>query len=194
MVDFLDLHSQPEGRAPYGIYVRQIVAGGVAAADGRLERGDQLLAIGQSSLVGCDQSEAAVTILSRLSDVVPLLVAKRAAQARGILSLINGAASNELAPHLRIAAGRTQQNQQASMPGPNMTGSTPCLSRVPVGVDNADSGDDDDDDADDSDEDVGPQFGSRQQLTAVAKRSNADPSNRPQQVRFSVAEFGIFTI
>lgn len=63
----------------------------MAAQDGRIEVGDQILAIANSSLVDCDQSEAAVAILARISNAVHLVVAKRAAQARGIMNLINSA-------------------------------------------------------------------------------------------------------
>nr|CDS29233.1 AFaDin (actin filament binding protein) [Hymenolepis microstoma] len=92
--------AKPENNAPYGIYIRHIVPESVAAAqDGRLECGDQILAIANSSLVNCDQSETAVVILARITNTVHLVVAKRAAQARCIINLINSAQSGRPLPN-----------------------------------------------------------------------------------------------
>ncbi|VDK88225.1 unnamed protein product [Dibothriocephalus latus] len=83
--------AKPEGNAPYGIYVRQVVVGGAAARDGRLETGDQILAVQNCPLIDCDQSEAVKMLAHNSTDQtgVHMVVAKRAAQARGILNLIN---------------------------------------------------------------------------------------------------------
>ncbi|KAM7532954.1 hypothetical protein Aperf_G00000122408 [Anoplocephala perfoliata] len=135
--------AKPEGDAPYGIYIRHIVPDSVAAKNGGLEYGDQILAIANSSLVNCDQSEAAVAILARTPTTVHLVVAKQAAQARGIINLINSAQS-----------GRPLQ-------GP-LNRSNPYLNRV--GQTNRLEVDDSDDDDDDDNDIGGARFGSRVSL------------------------------
>uniref|UniRef100_A0A5K3FSM0 Ras-associating domain-containing protein n=1 Tax=Mesocestoides corti TaxID=53468 RepID=A0A5K3FSM0_MESCO len=151
--------AKPEGNAPYGIYIRHIVPGSVSASDGRLETGDQILAIANSSLVNCDQSEAAVAILARISNEVHLVIAKRAAQARGIITLINSAERGGVTPP---PFSTPYQSTGA------LTRSTPCLIQParPNG-----SSDDDDDDS----ETGGPQFGSRVSL------SHVQPLSQPQK-------------
>lgn len=172
---------------PYGIYVRQIVAGGAAARDGRLETGDQILAIANSPLIDRDQSEA-VSILSKTTSDVPLVVSKQAAQARGIVNLIQAGGGDVgpsnprpqppppsmLIPQQQPALRGALVNRQA-----NMVRSTPDLnavvSRQPRSVGESD------DDSDDSDEDQsGAQFGSRILQTGV-RHSRPEQQHRQQQ-------------
>ncbi|VDO09661.1 unnamed protein product [Rodentolepis nana] len=148
--------AKPEGNAPYGIYIRHIVPESVAARDGRLEYGDQILAIANSSLVNCDQSETAVAILARITNTVHLVVAKRAAQARGIINLINSAQSGRPLPN-PMSRSNVSLNRTTS------------LNHV-----NIDDIDDDDDDDDDS-EDVGAKFGSRMSLGNSASQNSIFP-------------------
>ncbi|KAI8428650.1 hypothetical protein MSG28_007380 [Choristoneura fumiferana] len=49
------------GQSKLGIYIKSVVAGGAAAADGRLAAGDQLLSVDGQSLVGITQEKAADT-------------------------------------------------------------------------------------------------------------------------------------
>ncbi|CDS43666.1 myeloid:lymphoid or mixed lineage leukemia [Echinococcus multilocularis] len=153
--------AKPEGNAPYGIYIRHIVPSSVAAQDGRVEVGDQILAIANSSLVNCDQSEAAVSILARISTAVHLVVAKRAAQARGIMNLINSA--------------------QRGRPIPTtMARSTPSLNQASHWNQEEDDDEDEDDDDDDGD---GVQFGSRVPLgKGASQRQSQQSLHRPKSV------------
>ncbi|KAH9277536.1 Afadin [Echinococcus granulosus] len=154
--------AKPEGNAPYGIYIRHIVPSSVAAQDGRVEVGDQILAIANSSLVNCDQSEVAVSILARISTAVHLVVAKRAAQARGIMNLINSA--------------------QRGRPLPTtMARSTPSLNQASHW--NQEEDDDEDEDDDDDDDGDGVQFGSRVPLgNGASQRQSQQSLYRPKSV------------
>uniref|UniRef100_A0A914PXY7 PDZ domain-containing protein n=1 Tax=Panagrolaimus davidi TaxID=227884 RepID=A0A914PXY7_9BILA len=66
-----------------GIYVKNVVPNSAAYRDGRLEKGDQLLAVNDQSLIGISQEEAAKRISSAGSDV-RFEVLKRAAYFNGI--------------------------------------------------------------------------------------------------------------
>nr|VZI08818.1 unnamed protein product [Spirometra erinaceieuropaei] len=151
--------AKPEGNAPYGIYVRQVVVGGAAERDGRLETGDQILAIQNCPLIDCDQSEAVKMLAHNSSDQtgVHMVVAKRAAQARGILSLINS--GNDQSP----VSARRRLHAKGALTGSRgaafgaMTRSTPCLNLASDHLGHSVSEEDDSDDSEDS----GPRFGSR---------------------------------
>ncbi|VDM30521.1 unnamed protein product [Hydatigera taeniaeformis] len=147
--------AKPEGDTPYGIYIRHIIPNSVAAQDGRIEVGDQILSIATSSLVNCDQSEAAVAILARIPNAVHLVISKRAAQTRGIMNLINSA-----------KRGRP-------LPTP-MTRSTSSLNQVSRWNQEEEEGDDGDDDDDDDDSVEGVKFGSKVSL------GNGSSQNRSQ--------------
>ena len=45
------------GDTKYGIYVKKVVENSAAHRDGRLEKGDQLLAVNNQSLIGITQEE-----------------------------------------------------------------------------------------------------------------------------------------
>lgn len=49
--------AQGAGQSKLGIYIKSVVAGGAAAADGRLAAGDQLLSVDGQSLVGITQEK-----------------------------------------------------------------------------------------------------------------------------------------
>lgn len=59
-----------------GIYIKSVVAGGAADADGRLQAGDQLLRVDGQSLIGITQERAA-DYLVRTGPIVTLEVAKQ---------------------------------------------------------------------------------------------------------------------
>ena len=48
---------QGAGQSKLGIYIKSVVPGGAAAADGRLAAGDQLLSVDGHSLVGITQEK-----------------------------------------------------------------------------------------------------------------------------------------
>nr|CDS26863.1 AFaDin (actin filament binding protein) [Hymenolepis microstoma] len=156
--------AKPEGNVPYGIYIRHIVPESVAAQDGRLEYGDQILAIANSSLVNCDQSETAVAILARITNTVNLVVAKRAAQARGIINLINSAQSGRPLPN-PMSRSNVSLNRTTS------------LNQVNI--------DDIDDDEDDDSEDGGARFGSKMSLGNSVSQNSIFPPRRTEM--FSAA-------
>ncbi|KAL5021229.1 hypothetical protein ScPMuIL_000384 [Solemya velum] len=62
-------HGSPHGDLP--IYVKNVFAKGAAADDGRLKRGDQILAVNRQSLEGCTHEEA-VNILKNTKGAVDL--------------------------------------------------------------------------------------------------------------------------
>ncbi|VDL90881.1 unnamed protein product [Schistocephalus solidus] len=143
--------AKPEGNAPYGIYVRQVVVGGAAARDGRLETGDQILAIQNCPLIDCDQSEAVKMLAHNSSDQagVHMVVAKRAAQARGILNLINSGEDQSPVSARRRRHVKSALTGQGGASFGAMTRSTPCLN---LASDRLDHGVSDEDGSDDSDE------------------------------------------
>lgn len=70
-----------------GIYIKSVVAGGAADADGRLQAGDQLLRVDGQSLIGITQERAA-DYLVRTGPVVSLEVAKQGAIFHGLATLL----------------------------------------------------------------------------------------------------------
>uniref|UniRef100_A0A183B0R4 PDZ domain-containing protein n=1 Tax=Echinostoma caproni TaxID=27848 RepID=A0A183B0R4_9TREM len=92
--------AKAEGQKLYGIYVKEIVPGGAAARDGRLATGDQILAIGSSSLIGCAQSDAVATIAKQSRDDagIHLTVARGAAKYHRILDLIRPSDGSQTVP------------------------------------------------------------------------------------------------
>ncbi|XP_076626504.1 adherens junction formation factor afadin isoform X3 [Colletes latitarsis] len=76
------------GQDRLGIYIKSVVAGGAADADGRLTAGDQLLKVDGQSLVGITQEKAA-EYLVRTGPVVTLEVAKQGAIYHGLATLLS---------------------------------------------------------------------------------------------------------
>nr|7MFW_A Chain A, Canoe,Echinoid [Drosophila melanogaster]7MFW_B Chain B, Canoe,Echinoid [Drosophila melanogaster] len=72
------------GQEKLGIYIKSVVPGGAADADGRLQAGDQLLRVDGQSLIGITQERAA-DYLVRTGPVVSLEVAKQGAIIREII-------------------------------------------------------------------------------------------------------------
>lgn len=70
-----------------GIYIKSVVPGGAADADGRLQAGDQLMKVDGQSLVGITQERAA-DYLVRTGPVVILEVAKQGAIYDGLAMLL----------------------------------------------------------------------------------------------------------
>ena len=65
--------STPQERL--GIYIKSVVKGGAAHLDGRLQAGDQLLAVDGQSLIGVSQEKAA-ELMTQTGQMVTLDVAK----------------------------------------------------------------------------------------------------------------------
>ncbi|KAL1139052.1 hypothetical protein AAG570_009113 [Ranatra chinensis] len=76
------------GQDRLGIYIKSVVKGGAADADGRLQAGDQLLKVDGQSLVGITQEKAA-EYLVRTGPVVTLEVAKQGAIYHGLATLLS---------------------------------------------------------------------------------------------------------
>ncbi|XP_015600396.1 uncharacterized protein LOC107270166 isoform X1 [Cephus cinctus] len=76
------------GQDRLGIYIKSVVAGGAADADGRLTAGDQLLKVDGQSLVGIAQERAA-EYLVRTGPIVTLEVAKQGAIYHGLATLLS---------------------------------------------------------------------------------------------------------
>ncbi|KAF5406078.1 Ras association domain protein [Paragonimus heterotremus] len=114
--------AKAEGQNQYGIYVKEIVPGGAAARDGRLDTGDQILAIGSANLIGCAQSDAvaAITKQSRADEGVQLTVSQGAAKYHRILELIKPAAnaidSNEMPTVKPRHAAQPHNSNQNEIP------------------------------------------------------------------------------
>lgn len=70
-----------------GIYIKSVVCGGAADADGRLQAGDQLLRVDGQNLIGITQERAA-DFLVRTGPVVTLEVAKQGAIFHGLATLL----------------------------------------------------------------------------------------------------------
>lgn len=64
-------HGSPHGDLP--IYVKTVFPTGAAARDGRLKRGDQIVAVNGQSLVGTSH-EAAVSLLKKTRGKIVLAV------------------------------------------------------------------------------------------------------------------------
>ncbi|CRK86935.1 CLUMA_CG000755, isoform C [Clunio marinus] len=75
------------GQDRLGIYIKSVVAGGAADADGRLQAGDQLLRVDGQSLIGITQERAA-DYLVRTGPIVTLEVAKQGAIFHGLATLL----------------------------------------------------------------------------------------------------------
>ncbi|XP_039495156.1 afadin isoform X2 [Drosophila santomea] len=75
------------GQEKLGIYIKSVVPGGAADADGRLQAGDQLLRVDGQSLIGITQERAA-DYLVRTGPVVSLEVAKQGAIYHGLATLL----------------------------------------------------------------------------------------------------------
>ncbi|CAH2075120.1 unnamed protein product, partial [Iphiclides podalirius] len=82
------------GQNKLGIYIKSVVPGGAAAADGRLAAGDQLLSVDGHSLVGITQEKAA-EYLVRTGPTVTLEVAKQGAVLHGLATLLHQPAYNQ---------------------------------------------------------------------------------------------------
>ncbi|CAG9115576.1 unnamed protein product [Plutella xylostella] len=82
------------GQSKLGIYIKSVVAGGAAAADGRLAAGDQLLSVDGHSLVGITQEKAA-EYLVRTGPTVTLEVAKQGAVLHGLATLLHQPTYNQ---------------------------------------------------------------------------------------------------
>nr|XP_032511319.1 uncharacterized protein LOC116765828 isoform X2 [Danaus plexippus plexippus] len=76
------------GQSKLGIYIKSVVPGGAAAADGRLAAGDQLLSVDGHSLVGITQ-EMAAEYLVGTGPTVTLEVAKQGAVLHGLATLLH---------------------------------------------------------------------------------------------------------
>ncbi|XP_029161614.1 afadin isoform X9 [Nylanderia fulva] len=76
------------GQERLGIYIKSVVAGGAADADGRLTAGDQLLKVDGQCLVGITQEKAA-EYLVRTGPIVTLEVAKQGAIYHGLATLLS---------------------------------------------------------------------------------------------------------
>ncbi|XP_050433436.1 afadin isoform X2 [Adelges cooleyi] len=76
------------GQERLGIYIKSVVKGGAADADGRLQAGDQLLKVDGQSLVGITQEKAA-EYLVRTGPIVSLEVAKQGAILHGLATLLS---------------------------------------------------------------------------------------------------------
>ncbi|XGW20367.1 hypothetical protein V3C99_003848 [Haemonchus contortus] len=75
--------AQGVGDRQVGIYVKKVVAGSPAAADGRLATGDQLLSVNGQSLLGISQEEAA-DLMARAGAEIRFDVRKGAALRNGL--------------------------------------------------------------------------------------------------------------
>ena len=64
-------HGSPHGDLP--IYIKTVFDSGAAAQDGRLKRGDQILAVNDENLDGYTH-EQAVSVLKRAKGTITLLV------------------------------------------------------------------------------------------------------------------------
>ncbi|CAH0727900.1 unnamed protein product, partial [Brenthis ino] len=82
------------GQSKLGIYIKSVVPGGAAAADGRLAAGDQLLSVDGHSLVGITQEKAA-EYLVRTGPTVTLEVAKQGAVLHGLATLLHQPTYNQ---------------------------------------------------------------------------------------------------
>ena len=91
-----------------GIYVKSVVSGGAADDDGRLNAGDQLLAVDEASLINVSQERAA-ELMTRSGPRVTLTVAKDAAAYYQLDALL----SNK-SPEPPLPASSLQQQQMTA--------------------------------------------------------------------------------
>ncbi len=80
--------ARPPNQINTGIYVKSVVSGGAADDDGRLNAGDQLLAVDEQSLVNVSQERAA-ELMTKSGQCVVLTVAKDAATFHNLDALLN---------------------------------------------------------------------------------------------------------
>ena len=71
-----------------GIFVKSVVKGGAADADGRVQSGDQLLKVNGKSLVNVNQERAA-ELIGQSGKTVHLDVLKQGAFINGLATIIN---------------------------------------------------------------------------------------------------------
>ena len=76
------------GQERLGIYIKNVVKGGAAAMDSRLQAGDQLLEVDGNSLLDITQEQAA-ELMTRTGPIVTLKVAKQAAIYHNVSDIIN---------------------------------------------------------------------------------------------------------
>ncbi|KAL6430959.1 hypothetical protein ACFW04_007026 [Cataglyphis niger] len=100
------------GQDRLGIYIKSVVAGGAADADGRLTAGDQLLKVDGQSLVGITQEKAA-EYLVRTGPIVTLEVAKQGAIYHGLATLL----SQPSPVMTRDMGNETKQQHEVFNPG-----------------------------------------------------------------------------
>ncbi|XP_032227716.2 uncharacterized protein LOC5503466 isoform X2 [Nematostella vectensis] len=77
------------GQDRLGIYIKQVVKDGPAAKDGRLQAGDQLIAVNGESLIGVSQEKAAECMV-RSGANVTLRIVKQGAIYHGLATLLAG--------------------------------------------------------------------------------------------------------
>ncbi|KAL7676961.1 hypothetical protein ACOME3_003210 [Neoechinorhynchus agilis] len=77
-----------------GIYIKSILEGGAAEADGRLEPGDQIIYVNQMCLLDVSQEQAAAA-MTACGSVLTLLIGKHAARLHGLHKLLGNAEDQE---------------------------------------------------------------------------------------------------
>ncbi|XP_073971108.1 adherens junction formation factor afadin isoform X5 [Rhodnius prolixus] len=100
-----------------GIYIKSVVKGGAADADGRLQAGDQLLKVDGQSLVGISQEKAA-EYLVRTGPIVTLEVAKQGAIYHGLATLLSQPSpviGRATSSHLQTGLGKSLGGVPKSM-------------------------------------------------------------------------------
>ncbi|XP_023941942.2 afadin isoform X3 [Bicyclus anynana] len=122
------------GQSKLGIYIKSVVPGGAAAADGRLAAGDQLLSVDGHSLVGITQEKAA-EYLVRTGPTVTLEVAKQGAVLHGLATLLHQPAYNQ---RQGAGGGATRRASERDLPSRlaaepvKPSKSTPALHHAPL--------------------------------------------------------------
>ncbi|XP_025074040.1 afadin-like isoform X2 [Pogonomyrmex barbatus] len=109
------------GQDRLGIYIKSVVAGGAADADGRLTAGDQLLKVDGQSLVGITQEKAA-EYLVRTGPIVTLEVAKQGAIYHGLATLLSQPSPVMTREH------KTRMRSELLEPAIGATGNQPATS------------------------------------------------------------------
>ena len=100
-----------------GIYVKSVVPNGAADEDGRLEAGDQLLAVDEQSLINVTQERAA-ELMCKSGPVVTLTVAKEAAFYHDLDALLSKSPASNQQKH-SIATSMPLLNQPGQSNPPN---------------------------------------------------------------------------
>ena len=91
-----------------GIYVKSVVSGGAADDDGRLNAGDQLLAVDEASLINVSQERAA-ELMTRSGPRVTLTVAKDAAAFYQQETIMKPNAASRRSPAAQLQQQKKQQ-------------------------------------------------------------------------------------